>query len=225
MTVAHRLPLVLTLCLAAGLAQAAPEDDKRLALARDALHRAQAAAQSAQAERDQLQQQKAQLEQQKAASDQQLAKAGAQAASLSAQRAQREAALAAATTERDQFKTALETSQANEAELQKRLEALQGQLVQAQAQGAEQRRTTQSLAGILQRSVQSLAAAEAQNRGLADQGRLALSSWQMCEREGSGHVQQALGEAGFADTWADGRAEVLRREMEALMGPAAIANR
>jgi septal ring factor EnvC (AmiA/AmiB activator) len=195
------------------------EEDKRLAMARDALHRAQTSLQSTQAERDALAQQKAKLEQEKQAADQQLAQVSARQRESGALRAKSEAALAAANTERDQLKTALEAAQADRAALQKQLEDTQGRLSQSQAQAVDQRRTTASLAAILQRSVAALETSEKQNRALADHGRVALDSWRTCERDGSGKVQATLHEAGFSEVWSETRAETLRREMEAVTAP------
>jgi chromosome segregation ATPase len=211
---------VVATCLAIVLAPAHADDDKRLALTRDALHRAQQALQTVQAERDALQQKNVTLEQEKAARDRELAQATARARDAGAQRARTDAALSSAQGERDRLKTTLDGAQADRTTLQQQLAETQARLAQAQAQAADQRRTTLAIGALLQRSVQSLDAAEKQNHALADQGRVALDSWRTCETSGSGHVQATLGEPGFAGVWAESRAEVLRREMEALTGPA-----
>ena len=228
-SIASRARGLLGALATAGLLAAAmparADDDKRLAMARDALHRAQQSLQSTQAERDQLSQAKAKLEQEKQVADQQLARFTAQQREAGAQRARNEAALAAAQGERDALKAQLDAAQADRAALQKQLDDAQLRLAQSQAQAADQRRTSVSLAGLLQRSVASLEAAEKQNHALADHGRVALASWRTCEREGSGKVQATLGEAGFADIWVESRGESLRREMEALTAPAQAAVR
>jgi chromosome segregation ATPase len=211
-------PLALALLLAAGLAHA---DDKRLDQAREALHRAQAALQSTQAQRDALQQEKARADQDRQAADAALAAAQAKARDAGAQRTRLDASLATTSAERDRLRAELEALRGERAALAQRLELAQAQAAEAQARAAEQRRTTQALGGLLQRSVQSLAEGEKQNLALYRLGEQAMGAYRQCELHGSGSTDGNL--PGLPQVKLVNTSEQLRRDMDALATPATAA--
>lgn len=209
----------LLLAIACALAPSArADDDKRLAQAREALRRAQQSLQSTQAQRDALAQDKARLEQQKLESEQALADAATKEKAASAQRARLDASAGALRAERDALKAELEGERSAG---RQRLEESQARLAEAETRADDQRRTTVALRGLLQRSVQSLAENERQNRVLYDLGRQATSAYADCQMHGSTSVDANM--LGLADVRVTDVAEQLRREMDAVAVPATLS--
>jgi septal ring factor EnvC (AmiA/AmiB activator) len=217
-------PRSIAAALAVACALAPParaDDDRRLAQAREALHRAQQALQAAQSQRDALAQDKARLEQQKLEADHALAEAAAKAGAAATQRARMDASAGALRAERDGLQADLERERGAGAASQKRLEETQARLVEAETRADDQRRTTIALRGLLQRSVQALAENERQNRVMYDLGRQATAAYADCETHGSTSVDANL--LGIADVRVTDVSEQLKREMDSVAMPGTLA--
>jgi chromosome segregation ATPase len=194
-----------------GATSAHAEDDKRAAQLREAARRAQAAAQQAQQELSTLKAERDRLAQADEQRQRELGAAQAQSRQRSGQAAQLRAALAQAEAERDKLQAERTQEAAAREELQRQLEATQTQ-VQAGAQAlAEQRRVTQAVTGLLERSVKSLAAAEEANRSLLSLGLQAVRAY----TEATPQAYWAKGEPffGLASVRLENEAESLRRAM------------
>jgi len=217
MPATRALGLAVSLGLGLGLLAAAPaqaEDDKRAAMTREALRRAQQNAQTLQTQRDALQADKAKLEQDKRQLEARLAQLTGQAGEVASLRHKLDATLSSSQTETQHLKADLDTTR-------EQLQAAQKELAEAQQRGAdlqdqlgEQRRITASVSALLQRSVQGLGDAETTNTRLTQLGQQAVQRFQRCEVR-SGYVA-ADAVAGIEEVKVVAVAEQLRRELDAL---------
>jgi chromosome segregation ATPase len=213
--------LALGLALAAATRPVAADDDKRLAQTRESLRRAQQSLQATQAQRDALAQDKARLEQEKQAADQALAAATAKQRESAAQGRRLDASAAGLRAERDRLQAELAHEREAGAAQAQRLEQAQARLADAETRADEQRRTTVALRGLLQRSVQSLAENERQNRALYDLGHRAIDDYRECQMHGSSSPDANL--FGIGEVRVTDVSEQLRREMDAVAMPATLA--
>jgi chromosome segregation ATPase len=200
---------------------ASAQEDKRVAQTREALRRAQQSLQSVQAERDTLQQDKARLEQQKQQVDQALADAAGKQREIEAQRSGLSRGLSEAQADRNRLAAELKQAREESEAWHKRLDESQGQVAEARTRADDQRRTSVALRDLLQRSVQSLADNEHQNRQLYDIGHRALADYQDCQQHGSTSPDGNL--LGLGDVRTTSVAEELRREMDAVAAPTTLA--
>jgi chromosome segregation ATPase len=169
-----KLILALTLALSTGLGMAADGSDKKLAQAREAARKAQAALQQAQQERDTLRQQQAAMTAEKQALDQRLSKAQADARAGQGRQAQQSLALAAAEAELTRVRAAL----ADERVRREKAEAAAAEsLAQSEQALQAQRQVTASVSALLEKSVAALARAEAANRALHGLGVQAVDAY------------------------------------------------
>ena len=213
---------LLVFALAATVRPALADDDKRLAQTRESLRRAQQSLQATQAQRDALAQDKARLEQQKLESDKALADGAAKQRDAAAQRRRLDASVSELRAERDRLQSELARETESATQRQQRLDDAQSKLVDAETRLDEQRRTTIALRGLLQRSVQSLAENERQNRALYELGHRAIDDYRECQIHGSSSPDANV--FGFADVRVTDVSEQLRREMDAVAMPATLSN-
>ncbi len=208
------------LAFSASTANAA-DDDKRLALTREALRRAQQGLQSTQAERDALAQKNAALEAQKSGADKALALATARQRDDAAQRSRLGASVAALQSERDRLQADLARRQEESTALQQLLEATQGRATGSENRLVEQQRLVVALRTLLQRSVQSVSDGERQNHALYEAGQHAIDGYRDCQLHGSSSPDANL--LGLGDIRTTSVAEQLRHDMDALATPATAA--
>ncbi|HEX5682699.1 MAG TPA: hypothetical protein VFY73_01580 [Ideonella sp.] len=170
-----RCTLILGLALAwSTVAHTADAGDKRLAQAKEAARRAQAALQQAQQERDTLRQQQAAAVAEKDALDERLSKAQADARSSHRRHTEQTQALASAQAELVRVRAEL----ADERALREKAEAAAADTVsQAQQALQAQRQVTASVSALLEKSVAALARAEEANRALHGLGRQAVDAY------------------------------------------------
>ncbi|HJV71242.1 hypothetical protein [Ideonella sp.] len=200
----------LVLALAAGVAHGADANDRRVAQAKEAARRAQAALQQVQQERDALRQQQTSTAAEKEALDQRLLHAQADARANQAREKQQAQALAAARAE-------LERVRADLAAERGRREKAEGLVAEERLQGQQalqaQRQLTTSVAALLEKSVQSLARAEQANRQLHALGLQAVDAYTQRTPEAMRTRSEpflALGAVQLED-----EAETLRKALDA----------
>lgn len=209
-TRARRSPWALLMLTALAVHSGAcfAEDDKRSAQLREAARRAQ----------QQLQQAQQELNAVKAERDKLASQQGAQQQALAAAQAQGRGQLSSLRTSLDRAKADGERLQADlQSERSQReavareLQASQGQWQSASQALEEQRRLTQTVAALLERSVKALAAAEEANRQLQALGLKAVEAYTQATPEAMrAHDEPFL---GLAAVRLDNEAEVLRRDM------------
>jgi len=153
--------------------------------------------------------------------DQALAAAAAKQKDTEAGRTRLSSSLAALQGERDRLRSELERERGEGGTLRRTLEETQARLADAETRAADQRRTTLALRGLLERSVQSLADNERQNRTLYDLGHRAVADYQACQEHGSSSPDGNL--LGLGSVRTTSVAEQLRREMDAVAAPATLA--
>lgn len=170
------LALALWLALGAGSAHAA-DDDKRLAQARDAMRRAQQSLQQTQSERSALQRDKAALEAERDRLAAALADAETRQRSSAAQQARLSGSLSGAERQRESTQAELAKERTARLAVDRELQAQQARSAASQQALEEQRRITAATSGLLERSVQALAQAEARNRELLALGTQALEAY------------------------------------------------
>lgn len=205
---------LLIVALAATCLSAHAQDDKRSAALRDAARRAQAAAQAAQQEAAGLRSERDALARAGESRQTELDQARAAQRSTAGQLAAARQALAQSQAERDTLKADLARSSAERDEGAQRLVRQQAEAERLQAELAEQRRLTQTLAGLLEHSVQSLSAAETANRQLQALGLQAVDAYQHATPEAMRARDEPF--LGLAAVRLGNQAELLRREMGAL---------
>ena len=169
------IPRTLTIALAlAGSVAAHAADDKRLAQAKEAARKAQAALQQTQQERDTLRQQQAAMAAEKTALDERLSKAQADARASQSRHARQAQALAGAEAELARVRAEL----ADERVRREKAEAAAAESI-AQAQQAlqAQRQVTASVTALLEKSTAALARAEEANRTLHGLGLQAVDAY------------------------------------------------
>jgi chromosome segregation ATPase len=169
------IPRTLTIALAlAGSVAAHAADDKRLAQAKEAARKAQAALQQTQQERDTLRQQQAAMAAEKTALDERLSKAQADARASQSRHARQAQALAGAEAELARVRAEL----ADERVRREKAEAAAAESI-AQAQQAlqAQRQVTASVSTLLEKSTAALARAEEANRTLHGLGLQAVDAY------------------------------------------------
>ncbi|MEK8032700.1 hypothetical protein AACH06_17915 [Ideonella sp. DXS29W] len=184
------------------------EDDKRSAQLREAARRAQ----------QQLQQAQQELNAVKAERDKLASQQGAQQQALAAAQAQGRGQISSLRTSLDRAKADGERLQADlqsertqRETLARELQASQGQWQSTSQALEEQRRVTQTVAALLERSVKALAAAEEANRQLQALGLKAVEAYTQATPEAMrAHDEPFL---GLAAVRLDNEAEVLRRDM------------
>jgi chromosome segregation ATPase len=171
MNIARTLTIALAL---AGSVAAHAADDKRLAQAKEAARKAQAALQQTQQERDTLRQQQAAMTAEKTALDERLSKAQADARASQGRHAQQVQALAGAEAELARVRAEL----ADERVRREKAEASAAEAI-AQAQQAlqAQRQVTTSVTTLLEKSTTALARAEEANRTLHGLGLQAVDAY------------------------------------------------
>jgi chromosome segregation ATPase len=199
--------------LALGLAAAHAEDDKRSAQLREAARRAQAAAQQAQQELGNVKAERDKLASEQAARQQAAEAAQKQQRAQAGQLAQSRQALAQSESERDQLRDALARETVAREQLQQQLDALQAEKFAAARSLDEQRRVTQAVTALLERSVKALAAAEDANRRLHSLGLAAVKAYTEATPEAMRAQSEPFLRLGAVDL--ENEAESLRRELDA----------
>ncbi|MFZ5551295.1 MAG: hypothetical protein ACOZJX_21545 [Pseudomonadota bacterium] len=170
----NRALVTMMLVLAAQGPYAADANDKRLALAKEAARRAQAALQQAQQERDTLRQQQAGTAAENEAMARQLTQARAEARQEQARQARQQQALTQAEAELERLRAEL----AAERGQREKTETSAAEAVsRAQAELLAQRQVTASLSALLAKSVQALSRAEEANRQLHGLGLQAVEAY------------------------------------------------
>lgn len=206
----RKLILGLALSVSAGLALAADNGDKRLAQAKEAARKAQAALQQAQQERDTLRQQQATTAAEKDALDQRLVKVQAEVRSSQSRQAQQSQALAGAQAELARVRAEL----ADERARREKAEATAAEtLAQAQQAVLAQRQVTASVSALLEKSTAALARAEEANRNLHGLGLQAVDAYTQRTPEAMRTRSEpflALGAVKLED-----EAETLRKALDA----------
>lgn len=199
----------LLLALAAHAPQAADADDKRLALAKEAARRAQAALQQAQQERDTLRQQQAGAAAEQDALTQRLTRAQADARQGQAKQAQQQQALTQAQAELERLRAELaaERTQREKAEAAATDATAHGQ----QALQA-QRQVTAAVSALLEKSVQALGRAEEANRNLHGLGLQAVEAYTQRTPEAMRTRSEPFLQIGAVRL--EGEAETLRKAMD-----------
>lgn len=205
---------LLIVALATSCLGAAAQDDKRSAALREAARRAQAAAQAAQQEAASLRSERDALARAGESRQTELDQARAAQRSAAGQLAAARQTLAQTQSERDALKAELERTRAAGDEGTQRLVRQQAEAERLQAELAEQRRLTQTLGAMLQRSAQALAAAETANRQLQTLGLQAVDAYQHATPEAMRARDEPF--LGLAAVRLGNEAELLRREMGAL---------
>ncbi len=208
-----RLRLRIVMGVAALIVAAAPaqaqQDDRRLALTRDALRQAQQALQAAEnqratldrekqalvAERDAL---KATLDKRNTADSVELARQGQELQSLRAQ----------STTLRDEAVTQAKAAE----QLNTERQDLRTRLAQAEIAARERQQLNERLAALLAQSTQALAAAEAQNDQLVAAGEQIIEAYRGKTAGESNAQFEPL--FGLARVRVEARAEALRRQLD-----------
>lgn len=201
---------VLCAGLWAGLAHAADAPDKRLAAAREAARRAQAALQQAQSERDALRTQQAAAAAQQESLQARLAQAEAQSRSGRARQSQQAEALSRAQAELERLRVEL-------AEERARREQAENAFAQGRAQGeqalAAQRQVTASVTALLEKSTAALARAEQANRSLHRLGLEAVDAYARRTPEAMRARDEPF--LGLAAVSLEDEAENLRKALDA----------
>lgn len=195
-------PLMLLLgALAAGhpAAQAADGADKRVAAAREAARKAQAAQQQAEQERDRLRQEQAGLNSRQTQLERELGGSRAQVRSA-------QTALAQVQAERDRLRDEL-------ARLKSEQQQLADRESQAQQALAAQRQLTQTLTGLLERSVAALGRAEQANRELHGLGLKAVEAY--TQRTPDAWLARSEPFMGLGAVTLENEAEALRQALDA----------
>lgn len=211
LTVARCLGVI---ALAVACLPATAQDDKRSAAFREAARRAQAAAQTAQQEAAGLRTERDALLRANETRQSELEQARALQRSVAGRLEAARQGLASAEAERDALKADLDRTAAERDEGVRLIGQQQADAARLQAELAEQRRLTQTLVAMLQRSVQSLAAAETANRQLQVLGMKAVDAYQHATPEAM--RARDLPFLGLAEVRLGNEAELLRRDMGAL---------
>jgi chromosome segregation ATPase len=184
------------------------EDDKRSAQLREAARRAQQQLQQAQQELNGIKAERDKLAAQEQSNQQALA---AEKAQSRGQAATLRASLDRAKADGERLQGDLKTEQTQREALAKELEATQTKLQTTSQTLDEQRRITQAVTALLERSVKALASAEEANRQLHALGLKAVTAYTQATPEAMrAHDEPFL---GLAAVRLDNEAEELRRDM------------
>ncbi|MBQ0942885.1 hypothetical protein KAK07_06030 [Ideonella sp. 4Y16] len=205
---------LLIVALATTCLGALAQDDKRSAALREAARRAQAAAQAAQQEAAQLRSERDALARADQTRQTELDQRRTAQRTAAGQLAAARQALAQAQAERDRLNADHDRTRGERDEIAQRLQRQQAETERLQSELAEQRRLTQTLSALLQRSTQSLAAAESANRQLQTLGLQAVDAYQHATPEAMRARDEPF--LGLAAVRLGNEAELLRREMGAL---------
>lgn len=203
------LALSLTLSLPTGNAHA--EDDKRAVQLREAARSAQAAAQRAQQELAAVKDERDRLIQDDDARRAKLVEAQAQGRATAGQVVGLKVSLAQVSAERERLKADLADVLSGQAALKLQLEKAQAAVMASTQALDEQRRTTQAVSSLLERSVKSLAAAEQANRQLHALGLQAVNAYVQATPEAVRARDEPF--LGLAAVTLEDRAEALRRAL------------
>lgn len=205
-----RLALKLVILLCAAAVSSAQAQDNKVSKEREALRRAQAALRTAQEQQGSLQADKAKAEAQAAAAEKLAAVAQARVGGSLAKLKASEAELA---TLRSQLQAAQAAAQQALALAHERDQTLQQQVQIARQESAERLQANQAISGLLERSVQALANAEAKNHELYAIGQALVNRYL-----GRSKMDQALLEdpvLGLVAVRFEDQAEALRSELAA----------